>query len=248
MQIYRGKIQLLDYVFYATTERGKVYETGPFIHNYALSYALGLVDSESYTYAHIEQKPQYVEHLTPLNGQIYITPGTPVKLEYRQVQWNTIREGYGFAKKERSIGYPDWGFARVLRPESTFTFYLLCSDNMGNRINANLKNLMAGRPTRIRLGKFLGKAYISLEKAEACQTKEGDFRTASLLNWRDLEDDPTICDVLATSLPTRLIGNAYFANGTYFVAQFGDDKILLPSEMRYLARQPEAKKRKRERA
>ena len=56
MQIYRGTIELLDYVFYATVERGKVYETGAFIHNYALAYALGLVQGETYTYARLNSR------------------------------------------------------------------------------------------------------------------------------------------------------------------------------------------------
>ena len=45
MDIYRGKLELLDYVFFATVERGKVYETGAFIHNYALAYALRLASA-----------------------------------------------------------------------------------------------------------------------------------------------------------------------------------------------------------
>jgi CRISPR-associated protein Csc1 len=45
MDIYRGQLELLDYVFFATVERGKVYETGAFIHNYALAYALRLVSA-----------------------------------------------------------------------------------------------------------------------------------------------------------------------------------------------------------
>ena len=125
MLVYRGAIELLDFVFYATVERGKVYETGAFIHNYALAYALGLVRSEGYTYARLVQKPRYVEELAPLAGQVYLTPGAPMWIAHRLVQWNTIPEAYGIPSKARAIGYPDWGFARVLRPGSRFTFYLL---------------------------------------------------------------------------------------------------------------------------
>ena len=80
MQIYRGTLELLDYVFYATVERGKVYETGAFIHNYALAYALGLVRGETYTYARLKQSPHYQAELAPLNGQIYLTPGSPLDI------------------------------------------------------------------------------------------------------------------------------------------------------------------------
>lgn len=59
MQIYRGRIKLLDYVFFATVERGKIYETGAFIHNYALTYALKLAKDVPYT--HAKQSPNYDE-------------------------------------------------------------------------------------------------------------------------------------------------------------------------------------------
>jgi CRISPR-associated protein Csc1 len=62
-----------------------LYETEPVIHNYALSYVLGLVDNlqyntvvaeeHSYRYFCPEQIPKYEEHLTPLNQQgIYSNP------------------------------------------------------------------------------------------------------------------------------------------------------------------------------
>jgi CRISPR-associated protein Csc1 len=63
MQIYRGTLELLDYVFFATLERGKVYESGAFIHNYALAYALRLAQAP---YTHHVQQPRYAEELTPL--------------------------------------------------------------------------------------------------------------------------------------------------------------------------------------
>ena len=73
MEIYRGKLELLDYVFFATVERGKVYETGAFIHNYALAYALRLAAAP---YSHTVQEPHYEEELSPLNEQgIYIDSG-----------------------------------------------------------------------------------------------------------------------------------------------------------------------------
>ena len=61
MHIYRGTLELLDYVFYATVERGKVYETGSFIHNYALAYAFGLAKGVPYT--QLRQQPRYRQDL-----------------------------------------------------------------------------------------------------------------------------------------------------------------------------------------
>lgn len=213
MHIYRGTLELLDYVFYATTERGKVYETGSFIHNYALTYALGLVRGETYTYARLSQEPHYLEELPPLNGSLYITPGSPQQVSHRLVQWNTIREGYAFPGKLRSVGYPDWGFARVLRPGSSFVFYLLAPEPANLPEVPTLRDLVAGRTVRVRLGKFPGKARLFLEAADKVTERTGPFRVDTLLNWRDLEADPLACDVVAASLPTRLLARAHFSEG-----------------------------------
>jgi CRISPR-associated protein Csc1 len=245
MQIYRGTLELLDYVFYATVERGKVYETGAFIHNYALTYALGLVRGETYTYAQLKQSPHYQAELTPLNGQVYLTPGTPIHFAHRLVQWNTIPEGYAFPGKTPSIGYPDWGFARVLRPGCIFTFYVLVHDDAPLPDAPALRDLLAMRTAHVRLGKFPGKARLRLEVASRVAEYTDTFRADTLLNWRDLEIDPLVCDVLPTSLPTRLIHHAHFDGETFHEAHFEDDVVRLPVAMRFLARPPEAKRSRR---
>jgi CRISPR-associated protein Csc1 len=245
MQIYRGAIELLDYVFYATVERGKVYETGAFIHNYALAYALGLVQSDTYTYAQTIQEPHYQEELTALNGRVYLTPGAPQHVVHRLVQWNTQREGYAFPGKPPSLGYPDWGFARVLRPGSRFLFYLLVDDPVQLPLAPALHDLLAGKTTRIRLGKFLGKACLRLSAASAIRERQGAFQVDTFLNWRDLESDPLACDVVATSRPTRLLARASFGEGGYYEAHFQDDQLQLPAQMRFLARPLEQPKRSR---
>lgn len=244
MQIYRGVIELFDYVFFATVERGKIYETGPFIHNYALTYALGLVQSPTYTYTHLIQEPRYEIELTPLNGLVYLTPATPTQeVAYRLVQWNTLPEGFAFPGKPPSIGYPDWGFARVLRPGGKFTFYLLANEIKPLFDKPLLRDLLQGRPVRIRLGKFNGKARITLLEAESVKEQQGEFQSDTLLNWRDLSLDPVVCDIVASSLPTRLIHHSRFAQGEFYTVKFaGDDHpIRLPQVLRYLARPVETK-------
>lgn len=243
MDIYRGKLELLDYLFFATVERGKVYETGMFVHNYALTYALGLVQSESYTYSNLQQQPLYQDELTPLNGTVYLTPATPIKqVAHRLVQWNTLPEGYAFPGKPPSIGYPDWGFARVLRPQGEFRFYLILHE--ANILNPRLDNLLVGQPVRVRLGKFNGKAKITLTKADKVIEKTGEFRSNTLLNWRDIAADPLVCDVITASLPTRLINHSHFVEGGFYEAEFDNGPICLPQEMQYLAR-PLLTKKKR---
>lgn len=251
MEIYRGKLELLDYLFFATTERGKVYETGTFIHNYALAYALKLATSP---YSQTIQKPEYERDLTPLNELgIYVTPAHPITLSYRLTQWNTIQEGYGFDKKGQEIGYPDWGFARVLKPESVFEFYTLIADiNSAVRFPA-LESLIAGRTTYIRLGKFLSKARIRFTKAQKVEVRQDEFfagfvddfgrlispkgRSSLLLNWRDIPENPIVCDTYPSTLPTRLIANPKYQDGRHYRVRFSDeDQINLPIEMQFVAR------------
>lgn len=248
MQIYRGWLELLDYVFFATTERGKVYETGAFIHNYALAYAMHLASAPYY---HRIQEPNYEGELSELNTRgIYLTPASPERAAHRLMQWNTIAETYGFGKKPRSIGYPDWGFARVLRPESLFRFYILVTDP--NSVpSTELEIGLQGQHFHVRLGKFPAKARVRLERAISVEEKHSEFTangrsgsiaTSVYLNWRDLEIDPFVCDVLPATLPTRLIANAHFLEGDHYFAVFEKgDHVILPKAMRFLARPLEMK-------
>ncbi|MGQ9717745.1 MAG: type I-D CRISPR-associated protein Cas5/Csc1 [Anaerolineae bacterium] len=242
MEAYRVRVELQDYVFYATTERGKVYETGHFIHNYALAYALRLAQGDTYTYAQVVQEPHYIEELRPLNGRLYLTPAAPERVAHRLVQWNTLREAYVFPKKAQSLGYPDWGFARILRPGSCFVCYLLVQDPGSLPESPALRNLLEGRKTWVRLGKFTGKARLSAEAAQEVSVREGDFTANALLNWRDVEADPVVCDVVAEGLPTRLIAQARFAGESYYELSFPDGTVRLPLRMRFLARVPEKRR------
>lgn len=253
MDIYRGRLDLLDYVFFATTERGKVYETGAFIHNYALTYALKLAVAP---YSQRQQKPNYANELDELNQRgIYLTPAHPFpsQIFFRLMQWNAIKETYGFGKKAQSVGYPDWGFARVLRPNSRFEFYLLVNDATQLPASPVLRDLLNGHNGYARLGKFPAKVRLQLTRAPKIEVKHGAFTVGAsrprdadderreaiplLLNWRDITADPIVCDVYPATLPTRLIANPRYAKGDYYVAEFGEsDRVVLPSGMRYVAR------------
>ena len=231
MQIFKATLELLDYVFYATTERGKVYETGEFIHNYALTYALRLAQSN---YTHIQQKANYSDELQPLNeAGIYITPAFPTHIQFRITQWNTMKESYHFPRKEPSRGYPDWGFARVMCPEGKFSFFLLVDKDIPD--SPNLNGITQSKSCRIRLGKFMGKARIHAVVADSVTTNEGSFTTTPYLNWQDLAIEPHICDILPNALPTRLIWNTRFS-GQYFKAKFGDETVHFPVRMSFLER------------
>lgn len=168
-----------------------------------------------------------------------------MRVSHRLVQWNTLREAYAFPGKPPSLGYPDWGFARMLRPGSRFRFYVLASPSMASVASSALTDLLNGRAVRVRLGKFPAKARLRLERATQVSQHSGPFQSEALLNWRDLEADPVVCDVLASSLPTRLINRARFNDGSHYAARFDDDVVRLPSAMHFLARGPQKTDRHR---
>src|SRR5438128_3438987 len=153
MELYRCDIALHDYLFFATTERGKVAETGPFIHNYALTYALGWATS---LWRNEEQRPHYREELARV-GQRYVTPARLVRGSYVLSQYNTMSESYSLGKAQ-SIGYPDWGFIKCFRPGTIFRFYVLGAEEVQF-------------PHFLRLGKFMAKTLLSTTAAHKIQQR-----------------------------------------------------------------------------
>jgi hypothetical protein len=133
----------------------------------------------------------------------------------------------------------------MLRPGSCFRFYVLVPSTSASLEAPALADLLAGRSARVRLGKFLGKAQLRLERASQVALRNGPFQSEALLNWRDMEADPVVCDILATSLPTRLISRAQFNGGDYYETRFGEDVVRLPADMRFLVRVPQPASRKR---
>jgi len=100
--VYRCDLTLHDYLFFASTERGKVAETSPFVHNYALTYALGWASTLWYN---AQQKARYQDELRPIDFH-YITPARLIHGTSVVIQYNTLSERLR-VDKQRSIGYPD---------------------------------------------------------------------------------------------------------------------------------------------
>lgn len=215
--IYRCDFILRDYLFFASTERGKVAETAPFVHNYALTYALNWVQSAWHNEL---QKARYREELTPVR-QRYITPARLVQGTSRVMQYNTLSEQLRF-EKQRSIGYPDWGFIKCFNPDTLFRAYVIAT-------------AAETFPRYVRLGKFMAKTKIDVKEASSVSVKRGNFTVSHLLNWNDLLKKPIAFNVQVMSLPSRLINQAVFEDAEFLEAKFPDgDVIRLPLDMGYL--------------
>ena len=220
MHIYRCNLTLYDYLFFATTERGKIAETGRFIHNYALTYALGWASSP---YFNERQQPHYREELSAARG-VYVTPAQFLGGGYLLTQYNTMPETFDLSRAQ-SIGYPNWGFIKCLKPDSRFRFYVL---SQGER----------AFPRFVRLGKFMSKAKLMTQHTVGTR-RRGKCQVEPLLNWEDLlAPKPVPRDIIVNALPTRLVGCSAFSMVDYVEADFDGDSVCLPLTMGYLGDAP----------
>lgn len=220
MHLYRCELVLHDYLFFATTERGKVAETGPFVHNYALTYALGWAHSP---WRSEVQEPHYPEELAAAwrAEAAYVMPAALIQGGYIISQYNTMPESYDLGKPT-SAAYPDWGFAKCLRPAAHFRFYVLSRERKGF-------------PRYIRLGKFMAKAELRVEHAQQLSRAVGPCQADTLLAWDDLAVKPFVFDLRADALPTRLVNHACFADVPYLKARFPNGEVALPLAAGYMA-------------
>lgn len=157
VHIYSCQLELHDSLYYATREIGRLYESEPVIHNYALCYALGLVNSDSYRYFCSEQIPQYQEHLNPLNEEkIYVTPARAIAHTAVLNTWKYANNNYHVEMEKTQKNIPSFGRTKEIAPESKFEFFILTENSLK-------------LPKWIRLGKWASKAELTMEELPSSQ-------------------------------------------------------------------------------
>ncbi|MEG4419706.1 type I-D CRISPR-associated protein Cas5/Csc1 [Microcoleus sp. LAD1_D5] len=227
--IYRCQIELHDSLYFATREIGRLYETEPVIHNYALCYALGLVDSEiysttvseedSYRYFCPEQVPKYEPHLTALNQQgIYVTPGRSLSHSSTLNTWKYANNNYHVEMEKTQKNIPSFGRTKEIAPESKFEFFLISE-----------KSLKLAK--WIRLGKWMSKAAVEIveQKEVKRSPSETDFIFPYLLNPLDVMFSHQVISYDVVNMPpVSLIQNVKML-GRYY--EF--DKLKIPACMEY---------------
>src|SRR5580700_6796643 len=141
------RLVLHDYLFYASREMGRLYETEKYLHNYGLTYALGLVASP---YANPVQVPHYQEDLDRMNEQgLYVTPAYPVRYTFSFSTFKMANVNYYNFTPQMSRNQVVFGCSKELAPESTFEFFVLGEQPVA-------------LPRWIRLGKWMTKARIDI--------------------------------------------------------------------------------------
>ncbi|MBD2488265.1 type I-D CRISPR-associated protein Cas5/Csc1 [Aulosira sp. FACHB-615] len=230
VSIYRCQLELHDSLYYATREIGRLYETEPIIHNYALCYALGLIDSEiysttvaeehSYRYFCPEQLPKYEEHLTPLNKQgIYVTPARAITHTAILNTWKYANNNYHVEMEKTQKNIPSFGRAKEIAPESIFEFFVISQKELK-------------LPKWIRLGKWMSKAEVTVEKLPQPQTTEGLFTCKYPLNPLDVMFTNQVISYDVVNMPpVSLIQNVQMRGQYYQFKEMQDIKI--PARIEY---------------
>jgi CRISPR-associated protein Csc1 len=210
------RLALHDYLFYATREMGRLYETETYLHNYALTYALGLVKSP---FANLSQVPRYREDLAVMNEQgVYVTPAHPLHYSFAFHTFKMANVDYYNFTPQVSSNQVVFGRAKELAPDSTFEFSVLSERQIT-------------LPSWIRLGKWMAKARVTIMDCKQAQIKEGPYRATGALNPLDLAAVPSHCNVIAMA-PASLLTDVY-QTGPYYEIET-NESLKFPVAMRYL--------------
>jgi len=228
--IYRCTLELHDSLYFATREIGRLYDTEPVIHNYALCYALGLVDSEmysttvsekhSYRYFCPEQVPKYQEHLTPLNQcGIYVTPARYLNHTAVLNTWKYANNNYHVEMEKTQKNIPSFGRSKEIAPESKFEFFVISQQKLFKF------------PHWIRLGKWASKAEVQIEEVQdvKASNSEKEFNFPYPLNPLDVIFTHQILSYDTVNMPpVSLIRNVKMRGYCYSF-----NKLDIPACMEY---------------
>jgi len=228
--IYRCTIELHDSLYFATREIGRLYETEPILHNYALCYALGLIDNpsyqttvaeeDSYRYFCPEQVPKYEQHLTPLNQQgIYVTPARTVNYTAVLNTWKYANNNYHVEMEKTQKNIPSFGRTKEIAPESQFEFFIITEKSLK-------------LPKWIRLGKWASKAELTMEELPySQQDREREFIFSYPLNPLDVMFTHQVLSYDTINMPpVSLIRNVRMRGEYYTVEGL---KLQIPAQMQY---------------
>lgn len=217
MYITTCQITLHENLFYATREIGRLYETGRYLHNYGLTYALEFAVAP---YFNAAAAPRYPEDLSILNQQkCYVTPARPITVEFELNTFKYADNRYRVKMEPGSRNTPSFGRAKELATGSTFEFAILSMEPL-------IKT-----PRWIRLGKWMSKAMIEQKNSvQIDKTIEGEFTSAFPLNPLDLPPETRLLTYDLISMPpVSLLDHAHLTGPYHRLA----DGRCIPAGLAY---------------
>lgn len=217
MHIYLCTLTFHENLFYATREVGRLYETGHYLHNYALTYALELAVSP---YFNSIQAPRYGQDLRPLNDRgIYVTPAKGVQITYALSTFKYANNNYHVEMKPGRTNTPTFGRAKEIAPESVFQFAVLSEHEALNL------------PHWLRMGLWRSKAELKYEVVDAHRSGFSFNKTTVPLNPLDLESKLATFDLI--SMPPSSILDNVMLESEWWTAVTNQGEIKIPVNLSY---------------
>ncbi len=216
MFAYHLDIHLHDLMYYASRELGRMYISERYIHNYALTYALGLVHS---SYHDLIQVPKYQEELEVLNeAGVYVTPAKPLKITTSTHTFKFADNRYQVKMEQSSVNIPTFGRITEINPESRYEAFVFSAKELE-------------LPKWIRLGKWMSKSEVKTKVVDITEGKK-PFTTLHPLNGLDLPIQAQLYD-LVNMPPVSLVENARFEGECYSLKIGEKETKVFPKGMRY---------------
>lgn len=217
MRLYLCRLVFHENLFYATREVGRLYETGRYLHNYALTYALGLATAP---YFHAQQVPRYREELSPVSARgIYVTPARGTDVLYDLVTFKHADNAYRVKMAPGSRNTPNFGRAKEVAVGSEFEFAVLSTEPLT-------------LPRWVRMGLWRSKALLHCAGEAEMKPAPRAAAVASLpLNPLDVPGEMLIYDLISMP-PSSLLDNARL-DTEWLRGEVDGRTILLPRGMAY---------------
>jgi CRISPR-associated protein Csc1 len=218
MRLTLCRLTFHENLFYATREVGRLYETGRYLHNYALTYALGLASAP---YFQPLQIPNYAEELGALNKEgVYVTPARGVDVRYQLVTFKFANNAYHVKMEQGSRNIPSFGRAKEVAVGSIFEFGMVHKETL--RL-----------PHWLRMGLWRSKAYLEILGEAELKSASGErTRTATLpLNPLDVDGRFITYDLI--SMPPSSLVDYALMETDWLEAKFHERAVYLPAQLTY---------------
>ncbi len=218
MRFYLCRLTFDENLFYATRETGRLYETGRYLHNYALTYALGFASAP---YFQAQQVPCYAEELSVLNQRgIYVTPARGTLIRYELATFKYADNAYHVKMEPGHRNTPSFGRAKEVAVGSQFEFGVLTPRPLA-------------LPHWVRMGLWRSKARLEPLGEAELKSQGRAVRVASLpLNPLDVSGDLLVYDLISMP-PSSLVENAR-VDTEWLKAELAGKTIYLPANLAYI--------------
>lgn len=231
VRAFKGVIELMSELFFASLEPGDNYTTEPIILNTALYYALGYAKGNyincpvKKSKGSAKQNPDYIEDTKELFNRVYVTPAKLINFaELNTEIYNSRSDDYVQANKptdaDSNANIPRYGSRKQIQPGARFLFYVLTFDGTEPDM-----------PPYLRLGKKRCKALVEWSEVKV-SVLNGTYTTTHPILAEDTNLIPLGDISFKRMQPFDIIKKSRFS-GDYLKI---DGNEILPFEVRFLRR------------